>query len=131
MATNSTHMPSIKYWSSIKEDNGQGQTPFASVAHAHSLQKIKIIARESSEDVAMLLRKIAWRPQLAWYFEWKGKKIIEINAKDAYGNRAKRHGRIHQREIFSIYGVSDINEVQKCTFASKLFEISSNFTRIP
>jgi hypothetical protein len=25
------------------------------------------------------------------------KKIIEINAKDAYGNRATRHGRIHPR----------------------------------
>jgi hypothetical protein len=43
------------------------------------------------------------------------KKIIEINAKDAYGNRAIPHGCIHSREIFSRYGVSDINEVQKCT----------------
>jgi hypothetical protein len=68
MATNSTHRPSIKYWSSIKEDNGQGQTPFASVAHAHSLQKIKIIARESSEDVPMLLRKIAWKTSIGMIF---------------------------------------------------------------
>jgi hypothetical protein len=59
------------------------------------------------------------------------KKIIEINAKDAYGNRATRHGRIHAREIFSRYGVSDINEVQNCTFASKLCEISSKISRIP
>jgi hypothetical protein len=59
------------------------------------------------------------------------KKIIEINAKDAYGNRAIPHGCIHSREIFSRYGVSGINEAQKCTLASKLFEISSNFTRIP
>jgi hypothetical protein len=33
------------------------------------------------------------------------KKIIEINAKDAYGNRATRHGCIHAREFFSIYGL--------------------------
>jgi hypothetical protein len=59
------------------------------------------------------------------------KKIIEINAKDAYGNRAIPHGCIHPREIFSRYGVSDINEVQKCTFASKLCEISSKLSRIP